>query len=138
VLVADDHPTNLRLVELVLDELADVISVSDGEAAVSAYRSQPFDLVLMDIKMPVMDGIAAVAAIRRFEAETGRIPAPIAMLTANADPLHLDASHAAGADRHIGKPFTADLLIGAIREMLAAPQATTCLHPARAAERGSR
>ncbi len=121
VLVADDHPTNLRLVELVLDELADVISVADGEAAVSAYCSEPFDLVLMDIKMPVMDGISAVAAIRRFEAEKGRMRTPVVMLTANADPIHLDASREAGADRHIGKPFTADLLIGAVRDALAGP-----------------
>ena len=121
VLVADDHPTNLRLVELVLGDLAEVISVADGEAAVSAYRSEAFDLVLMDIKMPVMDGIAAVTEIRRFEAERGRVRTPIAMLTANVDPYHLDASHAAGADRHIGKPFSVDLLIGAMREMLTGP-----------------
>jgi PAS domain S-box-containing protein len=121
VLVADDHPTNCRLVELVLDELADVVSVADGEAAVSAYGSQPFDLVLMDIKMPVMDGIAAVAEIRRFEADAGRTRTPIVMLTANADPYHLDASRAAGADRHIAKPFTADLLIGAVHDALARP-----------------
>jgi CheY-like chemotaxis protein len=69
--------------------------------------------------MPVMDGIAAVAAIRRFETEQGRARTPIVMLTANADPYHLDASRAAGADRHIGKPFTADLLIGAVRDALA-------------------
>jgi PAS domain S-box-containing protein len=126
VLVADDHPTNCRLVELVLDELADVISVADGEAAVSAYCSQPFDLVLMDIKMPVMDGIAAVAEIRRFEAERARVRTPIVMLTANVDPDHLDASRAAGADRHIGKPFTADLLIGAVQDALAGPADAVC------------
>ncbi len=118
ILVADDHPTNRRVVELVLGALATVRSVNDGREAVAAFREQTFDLVLMDIQMPNLDGVSAVAEIRRYERAHSRNPTPIAMLTANTDSENLAASRAAGADRHIGKPFTAAQLIGSVREML--------------------
>src|SRR6185312_4579716 len=83
ILVADDHPTNRRVVELILGDFACVRSVNDGREAVEAFAEQPFDLVLMDIQMPVLDGVSAVSEIRRWEAEHNRPRTPIAMLTAN-------------------------------------------------------
>lgn len=98
-----------------LDGLADLTLVEDGLAAVEAYSGGRFDVVLMDIQMPRLDGIGAVARIRALEAAEGRPETPVIMLTANTQSEHVAASRAAGADRHIGKPFTAAVLLDAIR-----------------------
>ena len=116
VLVADDHPTNRRIVELMLHGVAAVTSVEDGQAAVEAAAATHFDVILMDIQMPRMDGITAVAAIRAAEREGARTP--IIMLTANTQAEHVAASRAAGADRHVGKPFTAAVLLDGIEAVL--------------------
>ncbi len=118
VLAADDHPTNRRVVELMLSGAAEVVSVADGLAAFEAYRSGAFDAVIMDMQMPVMDGLEAVRRIRAFEASTGRPRRPILMLSANIGPEHLAASRDAGADLHIGKPITAERLFAALGEIL--------------------
>ncbi|MGZ3272748.1 MAG: response regulator [Caulobacteraceae bacterium] len=123
ILVADDHPTNLRVVELILGEMACVRTVNDGRQAIEAFAEQSFDLVLMDVQMPVMDGVSAVSQIRRYEIEHNRRRTPIAMLTANVDPENVAASRAAGADRHIAKPFTPDHLVSCVQELLQAPAA---------------
>jgi PAS domain S-box-containing protein len=115
VLVADDHPTNRKVVELMLEGLAELTCVENGAEAVRAYRAGPFDLVLMDMQMPVMDGLSAVREIRRLEAGAKR--APIIMLTANALPEHIAASLAAGADLHLEKPVIATSLFRAINEV---------------------
>jgi PAS domain S-box-containing protein len=116
VLVADDHPTNRKVVELMLEGLAELTSVDNGEQAVRACRAGAFDLVLMDMQMPVMDGLTAVREIRRLEAGARRTP--IIMLTANALPEHIAASHAAGADLHLEKPVVAASLFQAINEVM--------------------
>jgi PAS domain S-box-containing protein len=118
ILVADDHPTNRRVVELILGDLACVRTVNDGREAIAAFAEQAFDLVLMDIQMPVLDGVSAVSEIRRWEVEHNRSRTPIAMLTANTDPDNVAASRAAGADRHIAKPFTPNLLVSCVQELL--------------------
>lgn len=123
ILVADDHPANRRVVELVLGGLAAVRTVNDGREAVEAAALQAFDLILMDIQMPVLDGVSAVAEIRRRETARNGRRTPIAMLTANTDPVNVAASLAAGADRHIGKPFTAGVLLASVRDMLSPPAA---------------
>jgi signal transduction histidine kinase/ActR/RegA family two-component response regulator len=112
VLIADDHPTNRKVVELVLAQApVDLVSVEDGAQALAACRDQSFDLILMDMQMPVMDGLTAVREIRLHESAMGTAGAPIVMLTANALPDHIAAARAAGADRHLAKPFdTAELL----------------------------
>lgn len=125
VLVADDHPTNRKVVELMLQNQAEVVCVENGEEAVQAFRSGVFDLVLMDMQMPVMDGLTAVREIRRGESCTARVP--IVMLTANALPEHVAASLAAGADLHLDKPITAASLFAAMAEasdQRAAPDAS--------------
>jgi CheY-like chemotaxis protein len=124
ILVADDHPTNRRVVELILGDFACVRTVNDGREAIEAFAEQSFDLVLMDIQMPVLDGIGAVSEIRRYEAENNRPRTPIAMLTANTDPDNLAASRAAGADQHIAKPFTPSFLVSCVQGLLHAPAAS--------------
>ncbi|QTC93037.1 ATP-binding protein [Brevundimonas goettingensis] len=112
VLLADDHPTNRRVVELILAPAAvDMTSVEDGAQAVAAYRDGGYDLVLMDMQMPVMDGLTATREIRLHETVMGLNRTPIVMLTANALAEHVAAGQAAGADRHLAKPFNAAELL---------------------------
>lgn len=121
VLVADDHPTNLKVAELILGQIgAETVTTTNGAEALTAYRCQSFDLVLMDMQMPVLDGIAAVRAIRDVEREAGAPRTPILMLTANAMPQHLEASRMAGADGHVTKPVTSESLLRSIESALSA------------------
>ena len=106
ILLADDNPTNRRVVQLILDDQnIHVTEAEDGQQALDAFASQHFDLVLMDMQMPVMDGLAATRAIRELEQQRGSVPTPIIMLTANAMPEHVQSSLDAGADAHLAKPF---------------------------------
>ncbi|MDG2528306.1 PAS domain-containing sensor histidine kinase [Caulobacter endophyticus] len=116
VLLAEDHPTNQRVVELMLDGVADVVVTGDGEAALRAYQEQDFDLVLMDTQMPVMDGLTAIQEIRQRERAAGRPRIPIISLTANAMPHQVEACLSAGADLHLAKPITVSALFDAIAE----------------------
>jgi len=118
VLLADDHPTNRRVVELILGQAAvDLTSVEDGAQAVAAYREGAYDLVLMDMQMPVMDGLTATREIRLHEAAMGLGRTPIVMLTANALAEHVAAGQAAGADRHLAKPFNAGELLALVSDL---------------------
>src|SRR5690606_35988385 len=86
-------------------------SVEDGAQALQAIRDGDYDLVLMDMQMPVMDGLTATREIRLHEAALGLERTPIVMLTANALPEHVVSAQSAGADLHLAKPFdAADLL----------------------------
>lgn len=127
VLAADDHPTNRKVVELVLAQAdVDLVMVEDGAQAVEAVGMASFDAILMDMQMPVMDGLTATRAIRRLEDVEGRRRTPIIMLTANALPEHVEQAMAAGADHHIAKPLkTAELLeaLGALGDT--APEAAS-------------
>jgi len=117
VLLAEDHPTNRRVVELILSATGvDLTCVENGVEAVAAFRSQVFDHILMDMQMPLLDGLAAVEEIRRLERAAGAVPTPIHMLTANAMPEHVNASLAAGADGHLSKPILADALLECLIE----------------------
>lgn len=115
VLVAEDHPTNRKVVEIVLEPFGvDMTLVADGEAALAALDEKPFDAVLMDMQMPVMDGLSATRAIRAREAASGAAPMLVIMLTANAMEEHVAAAQAAGADLHLAKPLHPGQLIEAL------------------------
>ncbi len=119
VLVADDHPTNLKVIEMILGAAGwQLVQVENGALAVDAFKTQAFDVVLMDLQMPVMDGLSAIAAIRAWELAQGRSPAPILALSANALPEHVEATRAAGADAHLAKPLTASVLFDALDRLL--------------------
>lgn len=119
VLVVDDHPTNRRIVEMMLEDIAEVHLAEDGIEAVEAARLERFDVIFMDIQMPRMDGITAVARIREDERSSGVAATPVIMLTANTQPEHIAASRAAGAERHLGKPFTAAGLLYELNAVMA-------------------
>ena len=106
VLLAEDHPTNQRVVELMLGETADLVITDNGQAALGAFGLEAFDVVLMDTQMPVMDGLTAIRAIREREQRAGLDRTPIISLTANAMPHQVEACLAAGADLHLAKPIT--------------------------------
>jgi len=122
VLIADDNPTNRRVIEMILAAAeAEAVSVENGLEAVRALQVSPFDVILMDLQMPVMDGYAAIRAIREAEAAAGGAAhTPIIVISANATAQDRDASAQAGADRHIAKPVRAEALFGAITEVLEA------------------
>jgi signal transduction histidine kinase/ActR/RegA family two-component response regulator len=118
VLVVDDHPTNRRVVEMILDTVgAERVSVENGKEALEAYLNGRFDVVLMDIQMPVMDGLTATQKIRLVEKEEHRPSTPVIILSANAMPEHIEAGKAAGADRHLAKPISAATLLNVIAEV---------------------
>ena len=115
ILVAEDNPTNRKVAELMLRSMgAEVDCVENGQEAVEAVRGGRYDLALIDIQMPVMDGLSAIRAMRAEETALGRRRLPMVVLSANVMPEHLTASMAAGADGHIGKPIRAEELLGAV------------------------
>ncbi|MFA4938933.1 ATP-binding protein [Brevundimonas sp.] len=122
VLLAEDHPVNQRVVQLILAAHAmQVVTVGDGEQALAAFQAETFDLVLMDMQMPGMDGLTATRAIRRMEADRpAQARTPIVMLSANAMAEHRDQAQAAGADLHVPKPITAASLLAGIQAVMAA------------------
>ena len=112
LLLAEDHLINRMTVELILEELpVEIVAVENGREAVEVFAGQAFDLVLMDMQMPVMDGLAAIRAIREIEREFGRTRTPICVLSANAMDEHKEAADAAGADAFLTKPINAGGLI---------------------------
>jgi len=119
ILLAEDHPVNRKVVQLILAPFpVDLTIAVDGQEAVTAYMGRVFDLVLMDVQMPVLDGLTAIRQIRAYELEQGRPPTPIAVLSANAMEQHRDEAIEAGANSHISKPVTPDRLLSAIDELL--------------------
>lgn len=122
VLVVDDNPTNRRVAEMILAGAGvDVVCVEDGVQAVDAFVHDRFDVILMDMMMPVMDGIAATRAIRRLEVAESRDRTPLVMLTANTLPEHIAASLDAGADVHLAKPITPTGLFETLAELQRRP-----------------
>ena len=112
VLLADDHPVNRKVVEMILAQVnVELTSVENGAEAVQACRDGDFDIILMDMQMPVMDGLTATREIRLNEAALGLARTPVVMLTANALAEHIASAEAAGADRHLAKPFDAAELL---------------------------
>ncbi|MCR5873782.1 response regulator [Phenylobacterium sp. J426] len=112
MLVAEDNETNRLVLRTLLDQLGIAAEMTaDGEEAVEAWRSGGFDLILMDVQMPVMDGLAAARRIRAIEAETGRAHTPIVALTANAMSHHLAEYADAGMDGVAAKPIELSRLV---------------------------
>jgi len=103
VLVADDNPINQMVARAYLENSGHSASVvADGQGAIEAVRTGGFDIVLMDVHMPVMDGLAATRAIRALPKPYGDIP--VIALTASAMAEEVETCRAAGMDGHIAKP----------------------------------
>jgi CheY-like chemotaxis protein len=132
LLAAEDNVTNQQVLAAVMDSLGiEVDIVPDGKQAVEAWRLGGYDLILMDIQMPVMDGIAAAREIRSVEQAEDRRRTPIVALTANALTHQVDEYLAAGMDDHVAKPIEIAKLYEAISGALTAaatgaPARTAC------------
>jgi signal transduction histidine kinase len=106
VLAAEDNEVNQLVLKTLLHQLGvDPFVVADGKAAVEAWEAEPWDLILMDVQMPVMDGPTAAAEIRRREAARGQARTPIVALTANAMAHQVQQYLACGMDGHVAKPI---------------------------------
>lgn len=108
VLVADDHPTNLRAAVRILQALGHGgVIVKDGEQALAALAKQRFDLVLLDVVMPGLDGVAVLRRIRQNETPA---PAhlPVLMVTGADSPDEREALRQQGAHGVLGKPISED------------------------------
>jgi CheY-like chemotaxis protein len=112
VLVAEDHPTNRAVVSLILEPFGVKLTmVEDGQQAVEAAERESFDVILMDLQMPVMDGLTAAREIRKLEEALGLPRTRIVALSANALPEHIAEARAAGMDDHLAKPIRPEALI---------------------------
>ena len=119
LLAAEDNPTNQQVLAAVLGSLGiEVHIVPDGKEAVEAWRTGSYDLILMDIQMPVMDGITAASTIREAEQTSGRRRTPIVALTANALTHQVEEYLAVGMDAHVAKPIEIAKLYDAISSVL--------------------
>ena len=117
ILVADDAAANRELIVAILTGLGlEADAVCDGAEAVDAARTGRYDLVLMDMQMPVMDGLVATRAIRAMDGPIARLP--ILALSANVQREQIDRCLAAGMDGHLGKPIQIPALAEALGRFL--------------------
>ena len=113
ILIVDDHPANRDLLRIMLQAAdCETAEASDGEQALAILKDQTFDLVLMDVRMPVMDGLAATRALRALNAPARDVP--VLAVTAEAMPEDAARCLAAGMDGHLAKPVTQAKLYAAI------------------------
>lgn len=111
VLVADDNRTNRRILETMLGNLGCVVTLAeDGHETVRRFSPGAFDLLMLDISMPGLDGLGALRAIRNAEAAADHPPVPVLAVTANAMQHQIDEYRAAGFDGHVAKPFRKETL----------------------------
>ena len=133
ILLAEDNPINRMVAEKFLEKRGHtVVSVGNGREALAAVIKESFDILLMDVQMPEMDGYEATAAIRAYE-QTRRRRTPIIALTAHAMKGDRERCLAAGMDGYVSKPIAAEELLERIDNLLAAGPAETGTPPGPAA-----
>ena len=117
ILLVDDNENNRMLIQTFLKKTPYTIDTSEnGEKAVEKFKSDQYNLVLMDIEMPVMDGYTATGKIREWEAENQQKATPIIALTAHALKEHIQKSLDAGCNAHLTKPIKKADLLAAIEK----------------------
>jgi two-component system sensor histidine kinase/response regulator len=126
VLVAEDNAVNQRVIVRLLEKMGHIPIVAyNGQEALDAYESRPFDVVLMDVQMPVMDGLTATRMIRESEARhPGRRRLPIMALTAYAMRGDRERCLAAGMDEYLTKPVKPEELSAALNRLVEAVAST--------------
>ena len=119
ILMADDSPDNRALIRAYLKKTPySVEEAENGQQAIDKFIAGKFDLVLMDIQMPIVDGYEATSTIRGWERANDRHRTPIVALTASALEDAAQRSRAAGCDAHVTKPIKKSTLFGAIRDAM--------------------
>jgi signal transduction histidine kinase/ActR/RegA family two-component response regulator len=117
VLVVDDHPVNREVARIMLEAFGcDVIEVCDGQDAIDAVSGQPFDLVLMDVRMPLMDGLEATRRIRALPGAERDIA--IVAMTADCMPEDVARCVASGMNAHMAKPINQAGLLAMVNRAL--------------------
>ncbi|WP_428566649.1 MAG: PAS domain S-box protein [Solidesulfovibrio sp. DCME] len=120
VLLVEDSPSNAEVTRLMLEGTRfDLAWAPSGEAGLALVRERPFDIVLMDLEMPGLDGLATTEALRRLEAELGRPRTPVVALTAHAFEEHRRKALAAGCDDFQVKPISKPRLLEVLEAWLA-------------------
>lgn len=118
ILVADDQPLNLRLASSVLRRLGHSgVLVGDGQQALRALEQRQFDVVLMDVSMPVMDGLTALQSIREAE-RRGQSRTPVILVSGHDLPEDRERFLQAGADGFIAKPMELDAIRSELQRVL--------------------
>ena len=120
ILLVDDSEDNRFLVQAFLKNTNYLIDTAEnGQVAIEKFLGNVYDLILMDVQMPVMDGYAATREIRRLEKKEGRKPTPIVALTAHALKGDIEKSLQTGCDAHLTKPIRKPMLLETIRKFAA-------------------
>jgi len=123
VLAAEDNTVNQLVLKTLLHQFGvDLTVVDNGRAALEAWESETWDMILMDVQMPVMDGPTAARAIRAREVECGRPRTPIIALTANVMNHQVESYHEAGMDNCVGKPLQIATLIEVMQSVMSPSQ----------------
>ena len=118
ILLVEDNIINQKIVVLSLEKLVKNIDIANnGKEALDKFGTSNYDLIMMDIQMPVMDGFLATKKIREIETSTNSFT-PIIAITANAMSGDREACLAVGMDDYISKPFQVDILIGKMKSLL--------------------
>lgn len=121
ILAVEDNPANRMVVRCLLEPLGfEIVTADDGLEGVRRFQEERFDMVLMDMQMPVMDGLEAMRRIRAEEERLGAPRTPIVMLTANTTEVHHLKAAQAGADHLVAKPVTLKLLLEGMEQGAAA------------------
>lgn len=137
ILAADDVPQNLELLQLNLQRLGhQVTCVADGQAAVEAFTHGIFDLILMDVQMPLVDGLEASRRIRALEATQQRAPIPIIALTASVLDQDRQAALDAGMNGFASKPLDLPALLAEMARLLGVAQGQGAVENSAAAKAG--
>jgi CheY-like chemotaxis protein len=126
LLAAEDNPVNQLVLKTLLAQIGvEAVIVGDGVDAVAAWESGDWDVILMDVQMPRMDGPTAVRFIRERELAQGRRRTPIVALTANAMTHQVNEYLAAGMDDFVAKPIEVRRLVAALENALSLPAERT-------------
>ena len=113
--MAEDNEDNSNLLLAFLkDTHCQIELVRDGRSAVESFQKQAFDLVLLDVQMPIMDGYSAAREMRGWEEGQQRPPTPILALTAHAREADRQRSEEAGCDDHVTKPLRKQVLLSIV------------------------
>ncbi|MBK7542045.1 MAG: response regulator [Candidatus Competibacteraceae bacterium] len=124
ILMADDAKDNVMLIRAYLKQTSHRLTLAeDGAVAVELFKRGSYDLILMDVQMPVMDGYTATGLIRQWEREQGYAPVPIIALTANALKEDEQRSLDAGCNGHLTKPIRKGMFLAAIQHYSRPPLA---------------
>jgi len=115
ILLVDDDPANRIMVKAFIKKTPHrVDEAENGQIAVDKFKAGDYDLVFMDMQMPIKDGLTATREIRAWETQSGRAAVPIVALTAHALAEHIERSIEAGCDDHLTKPIRQDLFLSAL------------------------